>query len=289
MFDESFVTSNPDIVVSMEMLDRIEALFQSASHGSSALPVAVKRRLLSNDRMRRLLQDVLLSGQAVTQLDAASLYRYAVDSERLLRLVDDIASNEALGSVYKQLVSEKASDLVSEMRSTAVVSTGSFDLQASAARIVPVLSLLSGGVSVLSEEDVEFLVFFAHFMYTSLSTMLVSSENQSSVAFYGIDASMMTASIEYSTGVAYTYNDNEFYALLSTLKDVASAVLPAYTQIKNFLFESGIPFSSFTTSVLLYVLGSMRPSLLRVAGYTDAGGEKIFYKTTDHSLSVLFK
>ena len=28
MFDESFVTSNPDIVVSMEMLDRIEALFQ---------------------------------------------------------------------------------------------------------------------------------------------------------------------------------------------------------------------------------------------------------------------
>lgn len=283
MFADSLALTYPEVVVGIDTLRQLEQMFESVSASSADVSSAVKALILANDRLRRLLQDAIssLDGQLVSP---AALSIYARDAERLMRLVDDIRSNELLSPLYKQLVDERAMTIIREKRLglTASSNLGVFDLPASRDRILPVLSVaVAGEMRLVSDDDMQFILFFMHFMFTSLNTMLTPVNNQLIINLYDINSAMLEASLEYSLGAGSVQpTDGELAPMLSAMRDVVSRTIPIYIPLRNLLYEQGVPLSELSVCVFINALSNMRAALESVATYTLQNGNKVFYSQT---------
>ena len=293
MFGDSLAVTYPEVVVGIDTLRQLEQMFESVSASSADVSSAVKALILANDRLRRLLQDaitVLDDGQLVS---SAALSMYARDAERLMRLVDDVRSNELLSPLYKQLVDERATAIIREKRLglASSASVGAFDLPASQDRILPALSVaVAGEMRLVSDDDMQFILFFMHFTFTSLNTMLTPVNNQLIINLYNINSAMLEASLEYSLGSSSVQpSDGELAPMLSAMRDVVSRTIPIYIPLRNLLYEQGIPLSELSVCVFINALSNMRAALESVATYTLQNGDKVFYsRTTNIQQSSIF-
>ena len=313
LLENKITTDNPQIIISIEMINNIQNFYNLSSTPNSNTnnTLEVEKRLFENYNMSKMIEEIYIfvqsdssytpntpqtqvvfifnnetNSKSYQRIEEASFVEFINTFIKLLNLNAEVKSNPTLKRNYKDIIDSTIDSLTDKKKKeikSSLTTIGSVDLD-NLSSILPVFSIRPNSISYLDQNDKNFIVFLNHCLFISINNVLNNSETQLLMNEFNIDNVIYLESINYALGLQLTDIPQSEY-LFGYINDIMISSISSLIQIKDIVLTRGYSVYYITLGTIIDMFLSKKTTLYKIASFDTSA---LFYQGNSLPTSVLF-
>ena len=313
LLENKITTDNPQIIISIEMINNIQNFYNLSSNPNSNTnnTLEVEKRLFENYNMSKMIEEIYIfvqsdssytpntpqtqvvfifnnetNSKSYQRIEEASFVEFINTFIKLLNLNAEVKSNPTLKRNYKDIIDSTIDSLTDKKKKeikSSLTTIGSVDLD-NLSSVLPVFSIRPNSISYLDQNDKNFIVFLNHCLFISINNVLNNSETQLLMNEFNIDNVIYLESINYALGLQLTDIPQSEY-LFGYINDIMISSISSLIQIKDIVLTRGYSVYYITLGTIIDMFLSKKTTLYKIASFDTSA---LFYQGNSLPTSVLF-